>query len=312
MNKKGEYGVEIGVVIVILAVIGVFVAMAGFDVVDASHIGVKNRFGEILGTMTAGMQWTGLFTHVESYDMRMRQATIDLQGGNGAVDREGQNVYATIQINYKLKPDEQTVMDAYRHVGMDRDLATILNIDGIVREGFKTVTAQYTSLEIFQKRAEVKEKAILKIQENFPKEYFDLENVIISNIEFDKTFSDAIQSKKTNIELAKAKEEEVKIQKFEADKTIEQARGKKESDILNAEAEARKLLLKAESEAKSLELQKNAVTPLMIELRKVEVQGKFADRWNGALPMYNLGGNTLPILNIPTQALIGAGEIPTN
>ncbi len=290
MNKQGQAGVIAGVIIFIFVV--VIFAVAGTDTVDASHIGVKNKFGKILGTMTPGIEWTGAFTQVEQYDLRLRKMTVDMAGDQSAVDKDGQSVFATIEINYRLKSDN--VEQAYSRIGPDNTLANILNLDGIVREGFKGTTVQYGALEIIQNRQTVKEQAIEKIQANFPSDYFVLDNVIISNIDFNDAFKAAIEAKKTNEELAKARAVEVDIQKFEADKTIENARGAAESKKLAAEAEAYQRLTMAESEAQSLALKRKELTPLM-------VQNNWIDAWNGALPTYMLGGSTDILLGMPTQ-----------
>src|SRR6056297_2737239 len=232
-NKKGQ---AFAVIFVIVIIVGIIVGFMGFDRVDASHRGVKVKLGKITGTMNPGLEWTGLFTDVHQYDLRTRSMTIDMKGAQGAVDRDGQSVYSTIEINYKLKPD--SVQDAYSYIGHDDQLSGVLRIEGRVKEGFKTITSEYTSLEIFQKRQEVKAKAIEQIQSRFPQKYFVLENIIISNLDFNPDFKAAIESKKVAEETAKAKEQEVKVQKFEADKKIETARGEAESKKLQAEAEA--------------------------------------------------------------------------
>jgi regulator of protease activity HflC (stomatin/prohibitin superfamily) len=162
--KKGQTGV-FAVVLIIVGFIILIGLGLGFDTVDASHIGVKNRFGVLEGTMQPGMQWTGFFTHVEQYDLRLRKKIIEMNGADSAVDKDGQGIFATIEINYRLNPEN--VENAYSKIGIDNNLAEILNIDGTIKEGFKSVTSEYTSLEIFQKRSEVKQKAIEKIRENF-------------------------------------------------------------------------------------------------------------------------------------------------
>jgi len=290
MNKKGQIEMWLTLLAVIVF-IAVAVGFTVFDTVDASHVGVKNRFGVIQGTMPPGMAYTGAFVHVYQYDLRMREMQVSMAGDQSAVDKDGQSVFATININYRLNPDN--IIDAYTKIGVDRDrnLERILNIDGIIREGFKQTTSQYGSLEIFQKRQEVKEKAIEIIRANFPKEYFNLENVIVSNLDFNPAFKEAIEAKKTNEERAKAKGAEVEIEKFEADRQIEIARGRAESKKLDAEAVAYERLTLAQSEAEALRLKRKELTPLL-------VQNNWISQWDGALPQYIFGDSGI-LLNMP-------------
>lgn len=291
MNNKGE-GSIFGVVFVIALIVGVIIAFACFDTVDASHKGVKVKLGKIIGTMDPGLQWTGFFTKVHQYDLRTRKMTVTMKDNNGAVDKDGQAVYATIDINYKLNP--ANVAQAYSEVGRDAYLADTLRLQAIVAEGFKTVTSEYTSLEIFQKRAEVKQAAIDQIQSKFPQEYFSIENVIISNIDFNPAFKKAIEDKKVAEETAKAKEQEVQVEKFEADKKIEQARGVAESSKLQAEAQAYQIKVIADAESYALEVKAKELTPLM-------VQNNMIDAWNGAYPMYVAGESTNMLMQLPTN-----------
>ena len=282
MNKKGQGGFILGGIIAVLF-IGLIICLLGYDTVDTSHIGVKNRFGVQQGTMAPGMQWTGLFTHVEQYDLRSRTMTVVMDEKNSAVDHDGQNVYATVQINYHLK--SENIETAYSRVGPDNTMENILNLQGLVQEGFKTVTSRHSSTEIWQQRDMVKQEAEDQIQKSFPSDYFVLDNVIISNLDYNPEFKKAIEAQKVNEKLALAKEQEVQIARFEADRKIEEARG-------IAESQALMTLRLAEAEAKSLELKKQQITPLM-------VQNNWIDKWDGKLPQYNFGSGTDVLMSMP-------------
>ena len=276
-SKKGQVGIILGVVFLII----VFILFLGFDTVDANHKGVMVELGKYKGEMNSGIQWTGLFTTTYQYDLRLRKTSVEMIGENGAVDKDGQSVYATIEVIYRL--NSENVADAYTNVGTDNMLANTLNVDGLIKEGFKTVTSEYSSLEIFQKRAEVKEKAIQRINENFPEHYFILDNVVISNIDFNPAFNQAIEEKKVAEESAKVREQEVFVAKYEADKKIETARGEAESTKLKAEAEAYALKIKSQE-----------LTPMM-------VQNNWIDAWDGKLPNYMLGQDSNLLMQLPNE-----------
>jgi len=290
-KRKAQGSLLIGLGVVCVVVLS-FLA-AGFDSVDASHKGVKNKMGKIIGTQEPGYEWTGLFVQVYQYSLKTRKTQIVMEGANGAVDKDGQSVFATIEINYRINP--ASVEDAYKNVGTDNELANILNIDGIIREGFKSITSEYTSLEIFQKRAEVKQRAIEKVKENFPNKYFTLENVIISNIDFNPAFKAAIESKKVAEETAKAETEKVKIAQAQAEIKIAQAEGEKQKVQLEADAEAYRILKQAESEAKSLEMKRQQLTPMM-------VQNNWIDQWDGKLPTYMMGEGNNMLFQMPLSS----------
>ena len=104
-----------GPAIVTIFILIVLFSAVSFDAVDASHKGVKVRFGRIQGTMDPGMEFTGPMVSVYPYDLRLRKMEVAMEGNQGAVDKDGQSVYARIEINYKLNP--LSVQKIYSEVG---------------------------------------------------------------------------------------------------------------------------------------------------------------------------------------------------
>ncbi|MFW9875397.1 MAG: prohibitin family protein [Candidatus Thorarchaeota archaeon] len=238
-------------------VIALFVGFAGFDTVDANHLGVKVKLGQLTGVMEPGLQWTGLFTQVYQYDLRIRKAQVDLTGGGSAVDKTGQAIYATINVNYRLKPSKDTVTELYKNVGSDDVIDDRLNLDAIIREGFKQATVKYDALEILDKRQEVKELAKENIHNNFPKEYFEIVDIVITNIDFSDNFKKAIEEKKTAEQLALKEQNQLEVVKFQQQQEIE----------------------KYKAEAEKLRLQKQEVSALLN-------QRQWIDKWDGHLPQF--------------------------
>ena len=276
MKKKGQSMAGFGVVFVILLFIGVVISFLGFDQVEANHLGVKVKFGQVIGPMEAGLQWTGLFTAVHQYDLRIRKAQIDLSGENSAVDKTGQAVFSTINVNYRLKPDKETVLNLFKKVGPDNVIADRLNIDAIIREGFNQATVKYDALEILDKRQQVKEEAKEFIQNNFPKDYFEITDIVVTNIDFSPQFKQAIEDKKTAEQTALMEENQLEVVKFQQQQEIE----------------------KYKAEAEKLRLQKN-------ELNELLIQQQWISRWDGKLPTYMIssGETQTQLLNLPVGAI---------
>ena len=255
MNKKA--GAFIGVSVIVIVVLVFFYALLAFDSVEPSHKGVMVQFSQIKGVMNPGWKHTGIFTKVYDYDMRTRKAQIELVGQNSAVDKEGQAVYATINVNYRLKPSQDTILNLFRNVGRDNIIEDQLNIDAIIREGFKQATVKFEALEILENRQLVKELARANIEKNFPKEFFEIQNIVVANIDFSPQFKQAIEDKKTADQVALAEENKVKIARAKADQEIEKAR----------------------ADAEKFKLQSQQLSSLLNERLMIE-------QWNGELPQY--------------------------
>ena len=284
MNRNGNsLNLKIGVGALVMIVGILLLFTLAFDKVDADKIGVKDRFGVVLGTMKSGLRYTGFFVGVTEYPLTIQKISLDRIE---AVDRTGQAVYSSIAVNYKIKNPE-VPLEIYQKVATTGDMRTIENILAIqekVREAFKQVSVQYEAIEILENRDEVREKTIERINQLFPNEYFEIVSITISNIDFAQSFNDAIQLKKDNTQLAKASEEKVKQAEALANQKIQQARGEAESKKLDAEAVAYQL-----------QLQRLEITPLMI-------QKEWIAKWNGNVPTYMMGGmdSTNLLLQIPT------------
>lgn len=271
INKKGQTFAIVTIAVIFLTAI--LIAVLGFDKVEANHLGVKVRLGEVIGHMDAGMEWTGFFVSVHQYDLRLRKAVIELQGGNSAVDKTGQAVFATVNVNYKVIPNKDTVINLFKRVGSDNVIADRLNIEAIIREGFKQATVKYDALEILEKRQQVKLEARQFIIENFPSDYFEISDIVITNIDFSAQFKQAIEDKKTAEQNALKEQNQLEVVKFQQQQEIE---------VYKAEAER-------------LRLQKTQVTALLN-------QQKWIEKWNGQLPTYVIAseGTSNMLLNLPT------------
>ena len=254
-NKKGqEVGLGIGIFVVVLFV-GFVLLVMGFDKVEANHMGVKVRLGEITGTMDAGLQWTGILTSTKQYDMRIRQAKVEMLGEESATDNTGQIVFGSVSVNYKLKREGQVVEGLWANVGTDDVISQILNIEPIIKEGFKQATVQYEAIEILQNRQDVKELAIDNIRNNFPNDYFDIVDIVVENIDFTDEYKAAIEAKKIATQNRLKEEINVETVRFQQAQQLE---------IYKADAE-------------KLRLQKSEITSLLNEQ-------KLIDSWNGVLP----------------------------
>lgn len=277
MNRKGqgEMAVAFVVIVVVIGIISFFYFTMTHDMVDANHIGVMNKFGDVQGTIGEGLHNTGFFMEVIQYDKRLRKLEIAMlppsEGGTSAqssVDKDGQAVYARIVVNYKLNPD--AAERVYRELGRDDVLVESLALPDLIREGFKSVTSKYSSKQIFQKRDEVKQEAIDRITSVFPHDYFQLVSVYIPDLDFNREFLDAIEKTKVNEQLQLAKEAEEKIADSEARIQVTRAGAQAKSDQLLAEAQYR-------ADALKLQLQREELSPQLI-------QKLWIDQWSGNFP----------------------------
>ncbi|MCC6714910.1 MAG: prohibitin family protein, partial [Gammaproteobacteria bacterium] len=71
---------------------------------------------------------------------------------------------------------------------------------------------------------------------------------------------------------------------------------KAQRDLERIKVEAEQKLTQARAEAESLRLQKENVTPELVELRRIEAQLKAIEKWNGYMPQVT--GGAMPLINL--------------
>ena len=83
---------------------------------------------------------------------------------------------------------------------------------------------------------------------------------------------------------------------MKAERDLERIKVEAEQRIAQARAEAESVKLGAAAQAESLRIQREALTPELIELRRVEAQIKAIEKWNGVLPSVNSG--VVPFISV--------------
>jgi regulator of protease activity HflC (stomatin/prohibitin superfamily) len=275
MNKR--YGEVWGAIVIFGIIIVSVVCFLGFDQVEANHRGVVVEFGKPVGELTAGIQWTGIFASTKEYDMRIRRATVKMLGEQSAVDNTGQAVYGEISVNYRLKNENGVATGLWQNVGEDRIIAERLNIEPIIKEGYKQATVQFEAQEILQQRQKVKDLAKENIRNNFNQDYFEIVDIVVENIDFSPEYKKAIEDKKVATQNKLMEQEIIEVVKAQQQQEIE----------------------KYKADAEKLRLQKNEITPELLYKQWIE-------RWDGHLPIYMLtsDNNANMLMQLP-QAQMG-------
>ena len=202
--------------------------------------------------------------------VKMEVRTQKYEAGATAASQDLQVVTATIATNYHILPE--TVPKIYTELGLGYAERVIQPME---QEIVKATTAKFTAAELITKREEVRMEMKTMLTERLRERGIIVEEVSIVNFDFSKSFNEAIEQKVTSLQLKIKAENDLERIKVEAEQTITQA---------NATAVSR--LAIATAEAQSLKLQRQEITPQLIQLRMIE-------KWDGKLSIFNGGSNTL-------------------
>jgi prohibitin 2 len=244
-----------------------------FAIVPPGHRGVMTTLGkpsdEVYGE-GIHLRWPLLQT-LHPMDVRVARS----EGEGDAASKDLQAVRVKVILNYHLDP--QAVPRAFRQIAPSTDEVAARIIDPARPEAFKAVTAQFTAEELVTRRNEVSERIAAQLRDKLARHGLVLDEFSIANFAFSPSFSSAIE--------AKVNAEQKKLQ---ADR-----------DLLRIQVEAEQRIASARAEAEALRLQRQEVTPLLLELRRTENQRLAIGKWNGQLPSTTLGNGAVPLIPLP-------------
>ena len=265
-------------VIAVIGAIAIFALVNATTVVDAGTRGVVKTFGEVTGVFDEGLHFRAPFvTEVVPVDVKTRRLTSE----SSAASRDLQIVTTQVVLNYRVDPD--SVATLVREIGVDYEAKII---DPAIQESVKAATAQFTAENLIIQRPLVSDSIRQVLNERLTPRGIIVEEVSITEFNFSEEFSRAIEAKQVAEQDALRAERELRRAQIEAQQQVARA---------EAEAEARLQIARAEAEA--LRLQREVISPELLQLR-------FIERWNGILPRFMSGDSGLvPLINIPASEL---------
>ena len=274
MSYKNEYEfntkkvIKISV-IAIVAIFALITLFSSFTTIKSGEIGLKSRFGEIVSQTTQeGIQFKVPFVEkVTKVNMKVQKADVT----SSSATKDLQDVSISFAINFQLSPEK--VMDLYKKIG--KNYVEII-LQPATQEALKNVTSKYTAEELITKRSEVSQQIIEELSAKVSKYGIIINELNIIDLNFSEAYNKAIEDKQVAEQEVKKAQQELEKTKIEAEKKV-------------AEAKA---------EADALKLQKEEITPELLELRRIEAQLKAIEKWSGNLPTTITGSDGIPFIDL--------------
>lgn len=264
----------------VLGIFALIVIFSSFGTIGAGERGVKTRFNAIVSTIPQGLFVKVPFVEkVHKMDVKTRTINYDKNGAEGdALDtsqlfgasKDLQDVKIGVVVNYHIDPLKVSDIFA-QYSSVDNYEANV--IEPMVREIVKSTSAQYTAEELVTKRVEYSDKVNVTLATKLTEKSAILEKFSVTNFEFSKSFSKAIEDKVTAVQNAEAQKNKLEQVKYEAQQTIETAKATAEAQEISARA------LSAQGGADYVQL-------------------KAIEKWNGVLPIQMIPSSTVPFVNL--------------
>ena len=267
-------------IVIFLIAIVAFAVLKPFTIVPNGHRGVKLTFGKA-DPVPVGEGMNFIIPLVQTiYKMPVMIERSETQ--SEAASKDLQRVATTVVLNYHVDPTK--VVNVYQNLGPIENIEPSI-IDPAVQEAMKAITALYTAEQLVTKRPEVADKMRVALQERMKRHGLVIDEFSITNFHFSETFDTAIEQKTV-----------AEQQKLKAERDLDRIKVEAEQRIAQARAEAESAKLASEAQAVGLKVQRDAVTPELIELRRVEAQLAAIAKWDGHLP--NVSGGAMPFIQV--------------
>ena len=252
----------------VLCASALVLVMLSMSIVETGYVGIKIRLGAVQSDiLQEGLNWKAPFSEkVEKIDCRTQRVDIEGEGAS----KDLQTIATYIAVNYRIGRDK--AVELYKTVG--KAYETVI-IKPAIQESMKSTTAKYTAEELIAKRSDVASELQSTLKNKLESKGIVIESVSIVNLNFSQAYDEAIEQKQVAEQEAKKAQQELEKAKIEAEKKV----------------------VEAQAEADSLKAQKEEITQELLQLRKIENEAKWIEKWNGQLPTTTLS-ESIPMISI--------------
>lgn len=248
----------------ILALILIYMSIS---IIGAGQVGIVTFFGKVEPeTLKPGFHMLNPLAAVHSMNLRI----LTTEANSEAASSDLQTVDTKITLNYSINGED--AKNIYTRIGNNPDYFETSIINPAMSETFKAVVADFSAEELINKRDKVSKNIDAMLQEKLNPYGILVQSISITNFSFSKVFNLAIEAKVT----------------------AQQRVLTEQNNLARIEVEAKQKVVQAQAEATALNLQKQAITPELIQLRQTENQSAAIAKWDGRLPQYT--GGQIPLI----------------
>lgn len=264
------------IALVVGGIIGaIIIAFSCARKIPTGHTGVVTNFGRVENyTLDSGIHFMAPWKKVVKMDNRVQKETVSLSCFSSDI----QEVTMVYTVNFQIsKADAMTI---YSTIGKDYYAKVITPS---VMESVKVVAARYTAEELVATRNELALAIEEDVSEKLLSYNIEVVSTSIEDMDFTDAFTNAVEAKQV------AAQNKLKAETEAAQKVVE-AEAAAEVKRIQAEADAYELKTRSEAEAEANRKIAESLTDELIDYT-------YATGWDGKLPNYMTGENSIPVFN---------------
>lgn len=263
----------------IIFLIALAVVWMGIYRIDAGHVGIVKRFGNVIDVVDPGLHVKIPYADtVEEMEVRERAFEMKLE----AASQDPLEIPVTVTVNWLVKRNE--VKDLYIQFGsLEQFEARIIRPR--LNDAVKGVTSRYTVNDLLRKRTEYRDASQKQFESRMPDD-IQVTGFSIVNVGFPPEYTKAIRAKQVAREQAETEKFVLERQRLTSTQVTQSAEAQRDADKARADGKAYEIKVQGQAQAEAIRIMGEALAshPLVVEYKKVE-------RWGGAFPSTFMGGD---------------------
>jgi prohibitin 2 len=267
------------------------VVSSSWVTIGQGHVGIvfnKARGGVLPTQLSQGWHFKiPLVERITEYPVSLRTYSNIGQGEgtdstNGLVTLPtmgGQHIDQQMSVTYHVAPDKAfNVFNQFKGENIEFIEETFLRRQ--IQSVATSVTGKYDLMDILgPKKAEIQNKIQTELKTQVESYGFIIDQVNLGYAKPPAAIEEALQNN------------------MKAEQEADQAK----YALQKAEMDAKSKIAEAEGTAKSNALVRQQLSPEFLKFKALEVQLKYADKWNGALPTQMVPGSAVPFINVNSK-----------
>ncbi len=263
----------------IIAVLALVTMWLGIYRIDAGHVGIVKRFGNVVDVVDPGLHiklpWADT---VEEMEVRERAFSMTLD----AASQDPLEIPIQVTVNWLVKRDQ--VKDLYIQFGSLDQFEKRIILPRL-NDTVKGVTSAYTINDLLRKRTEFRDRSMETFSTRMPEDV-QITGFSVVNIGFPPEYTKAIRDKQVAREQAETEKFVLERQRLTSTQTTQSAEAQRDADKARADGRAYEIKVQGDAQADAIRVMGAALAqnPLVVEYRKVE-------KWGGTFPTTFMGGD---------------------
>ena len=283
-----------GVIIGALLLAVLFSIWLGIYRIDAGHVGVVKRFGNVIAVVDPGLHVKIPYADtVEEIEVRERAFTMNLE----AASQDPLELPIVVTINWLVK--RPNVKNLYIQFGTLEQFEKRIILPRL-NDAVKGITSRYTVNDLLRKRVEYRDSSLKAFTERMPDDV-QITGFSVVNVGFPPEYTAAIRAKQVAREQAETEKFVLERQRLTSTQVTQSAEAQRDADKARADGKAYEIKVQGQATAEAIRIMGEALAknPLVVEYKKVE-------KWGGSFPTTFMGGDagaqtlwSLPGANVP-------------